>query len=469
MDRDGPLAESACLCGSGRRFAVCCLPAERRETQLRQRILHFAHSPRHVRARRAADAAFWIDGRDRESDGEGIAFLTILTMDHRLPGGGTIVADFLAVEKLGAKDREIIEKLQRGRWGLLEVRDVKAGAFVQVRDVFTQEDFELRDVSASRGLAKWDVIYTRIIPGRGAWVGDGSLLRGPPEKLLPLAAALEGIGAKKGARDTPSVLSRNAALAYNAVIAVLDEPPYEAVFTYEGDPIVLTTSVYRVKDPERFAELVDALSDLYEAGVDEDERLTFNWAVHESKLVQKVIPDEMRALRIMTHLIPKNAKDPVGERLMNLGMVMISLDGVVEVECMSVERRRDLVAKLVATGWPMVLIEERSRPIHMDEIGREPRESRSERDDVGISKREQERMRRAMAAEFLHEWPKTAISTLGGLTPMEAAKHPQRQTEVVQLLKAMSHRADDESGGVLKPREVASLARELGLADALKR
>lgn len=471
MERRGPLPDSKCPCRSGRRFAACCLPAERRETQLRQRILHFAHSPRYLGARRAADAAFWTEGaRERDDEGvaSGIAFLTIFTMDHRLPDGQTIVAEFLDAERLSAKDREIVEKLQRGRWGLLEVRDVRPGQFVKVRDVFTEETFELRDVSASRGLAKWDVIYTRIIRGRGAWLGDGSLLRGPPERLLPLVAALEGIGAKKGARDTPELLSLHAARAYNAVIAVLDEPAYEAYFTYEGDPIALATAAYRVKDPETFAEVLDSLPDLYEAGVDEEERLTFTWAIHESKLVQKAIPAEKRALRFLTHLIPKDAEDPMAARLLNLGMVMVSLDGRVEIECMSVERRRGLVAKLEATGCPLLLLEERSRPIHPGELGRDEEEPPPKRKDSGVSKREAQRMRRAMAAEFLKEWPKTAISSLGGLTPTEAARHPEHRTELVQMLKSMSHRSE-ESGGVLHARDVVRLARELDLADELKR
>lgn len=471
--RQGPSPGSRCLCGSGRRFEACCLPLERREGQLRHRILHFAHSPRHVRARRAAEAAFWPDGRVDESDGEGIAFLTYFTMDHRLASGDTIVGDFVKTERLSAKDREIVASIQRGRWGLFEVRAVEPGAFVKVRDVFTQEDLELRDVSASRGLSKWDVIYTRIIPGRGAWVGDGSLLRGAPDQLLPLVGALERLGAKRGEPHTPETLSRVAAQAYNAVLGVLHEPAFEAVLTYEGDPIVIATTILRVKDPIAFAETIEELPDFYPAGVDEDEKLCINWAVPEETLPQKELPDDARAVRIVTHLIPndRDAKAAHAARLLNLGMISISLNGRVEVECLSVERRRTLLARLEATGIPMTLLEERSRPVRADEIGHggedldAPTEARAR---GGISKREQARMRRALADDFIETWPRTPIPALGGLTPIEAARMPERRPELVQLLKSIAHRADDPES-TLRPREVARLAREIGLPDALKR
>ncbi|MHB8584887.1 MAG: SEC-C domain-containing protein [Thermoplasmatota archaeon] len=475
-----------CPCQSGKRYEICCAREERREELLRMRVAKWLLEPGRKSEVASARQAFRLGQGDRwekKEDQAGgpdaslVNFDAYLLSEHRMADGRTPIAAFAQDHWLDSRDRAAAERLIQGRRSIYEITAVKPGKSVTMRDVFTLEVFDVRDIAASRGLTRWEFVFTRLLQGRGAWVGDGAVVRIPPDYAARLFEVLATEQMVRGDPEAQRRMAQDPARAYHLIGETLSRPPFDRAVTFEGDAVVITKRSYRTDDVDAALEKLEDVPGFYPGGPDERNRFVINWAEAESTLDARRVgsPPETtgkdRAVRMATYLVTDGTVLPASpeERLVNMGMVVLDHDGTISLECLS-QNRMGRLAALVEGAIPGLRFEESSeeevdlRAMWGDSA--EPGANRAQRKDSGaarvVSRALEERSRRALADQFLNEWPDTPVPAFGGKSPREAAQSPEQRAAVVEFLKTIDHAAH-QGTGILRPREVSALVRSLGL------
>jgi hypothetical protein len=104
--------------------------------------------------------------------------------DHR-PGGGqdTILDLFLRDQSQGYASDELslFRALGKTRHSLFEVRKLRPGEWVRLRDVFSDRELEVAERRQMAGLEKGDLLEARLLPFQGQLHFSGAFLYHPRE------------------------------------------------------------------------------------------------------------------------------------------------------------------------------------------------------------------------------------------------------------------------------------------------
>lgn len=443
------------------------------ERRLRDRLAEFAlHLDDGNVARRSL--ARWPALREEhgeEDDAEMAMFLPHLIHDRTTRSGKTPFQRFLEEhgKELGPIERESLERLHQGRWGLFEVTRVLPGRAVELTDLSNGETVELRDFSASSALQRWELVLTRIYPSRGAWVGDGALLPLGPELRPEVEKALVKLGLPLNSSGFESALRRRLPEVHETLRQLANRPAFDRVVTHEGDPVAAATATYSCDNPQRFIAALEAHPDIYPTEPDSEGQV-FNWARPESALLLRSPTRSGNELLSAVYLIDPEATGSVAEdRLVNLGTVTVR-GTTIDLECLSESRLSRLEELVRSFGVGIRLHQQSVEPVDVRSVStsgsrgarRAPREEKAEVDPAVA-----ERVRRDMAEQYLRTWPDSKLPALEGLTPREAARDPRRRPALVALLKMLEVDAGRSGGGLL-PEDVRHLVRDLGISELFR-
>jgi hypothetical protein len=178
-----------CPCGSGRKFKRCCLsksgtaaplylPSER--SSALAKLMRFAGRAQYEELQHAAFALFWgdwlsatPDPRMREimaSESVEIAYNSWFAFDFDCGGGRRMLEIFLENKGIELRSGELryLQSMRDSHLRLYEILEVKPDHGVQVRDLWDDRRFYVREVAATRQLVQWDLVVARIGPA-----GDG--------------------------------------------------------------------------------------------------------------------------------------------------------------------------------------------------------------------------------------------------------------------------------------------------------
>jgi hypothetical protein len=124
--------------------------------------------------------------------------------DHR-PGGGpdTTLELFLrdVASQYPSGDLTQFRALAKNRHGLFEVRKIRTGEWLRLRDVFSGEDLEVTERRQLAGLEKRDLLEARLLPYDGRLFFSGAFLFHPREVRKTLLGEVKK--RKKQARGQP--------------------------------------------------------------------------------------------------------------------------------------------------------------------------------------------------------------------------------------------------------------------------
>jgi hypothetical protein len=283
-----------CPCGSGKKYKKCCLEKERAERTEAARP-----APSDAPVLRATE---WLDQRYAQEasdavesyfsavDDEALSHLETLDPEIRrmvhvnahewLLADGELELedrDVPVCELLlgpggplfGAEERAWMEAFTARPLGLYEVLEVSPGEGLRLRDLFHPDELPVKvtDRAASRSLVRWDVIGARLVPWQGRWLLSGAIypfvreadfpavLRGMQDEL-----ALETEGDPELERDVLSVLIPQEWLLELLESQEMELPALTDAAT--GDPILLVTDHYRVRDWRSLEEALAARDDV---------------------------------------------------------------------------------------------------------------------------------------------------------------------------------------------------------------
>jgi SEC-C motif len=257
---------SACPCGSGRKYKRCCLAeGERAERAARfddavgRRIQDWSSEA--FREEIGAALEEFV-GPDRTMDDDELQiFATWFHNDRELAGGGTPTERYAARADLPEDERAAASRIAGARLGFHRVIAVEPGSWLVLEDVVRGTRTRVRSQNVSREAVRWDILLGRVMDG------DPPSLWGPTRFFEPcdepeLLAELKRRAS--GERPDEECLSR--ALRSQALELMRftprgwsEEPSF---FTLEGDPVALGSATWRVRDPSAARERLRALGGL---------------------------------------------------------------------------------------------------------------------------------------------------------------------------------------------------------------
>ncbi len=477
-----------CPCGSGRKYKKCCLlkqsaaPAASRpsgpESRLQERLdAYIERSLPKAEVHRAMREYFGermdLDERTLEFDSETVdaewpAFLDWLLHDFRLSDGQTPIARFLGERghSLPTEEHAMLEGRQDTAVGLLEVVDLEPGKSLTLRDVFSGETFQVREVRGSLSAARWDLLSNRLIRVRGErqLAGAGILFHASDREGLVQHVTARYEAFRRGNPDASwrdffraeSLIFRR----YAEQLARDYRPP--ALHTVEGHPVVLGRLRYAVRDHKRLLTALSAAPDFEDTTQADDPPGTRQYAWLRTGPAERHVTEVPRpegGMMLTSQRFEGSGKPgPSG-----LGNLTLTRDQLT-VEALSAQRLAwakarlgelagdalDLRADIVEDAWRKAEAAARS--------------GRAEKPSSEIPPEVQTRLLGQTMHRHFKTWLEEGIPTLEGRTPRAAARDLQFRPKLIQLLREIENHQDRARQQGQPWYDIAWLWEELGIS-----
>jgi hypothetical protein len=346
---------------------------------------------------------------------------------HRDAAGRRLIDHLLATRGRGLSAPEIVAvvALQRAWASLFEVTSVQTGTGLELRDLLSGETLEVREVTATAELSKWDVLFAWLMPVSDHLEMSGALF-GVPRAGLDLVREAIDAALVEARRRRPGVPDRElvGSLAWapvRALCEIHDAEPVE-LRTTEGDRLVQCKAQYVATDEVTIRRQLTGVPDL------EPDGASYTW------------------------LAPGAA---AGRRV--LGSVRLT-DGQLVLETMSRERSERGKRLLEAVLGELITHQLDSIEDPMSARGEERERPTRAPDEIP------EEIQRQVLGTYLQDhyrrWLDEPLPALGGKTPRKAARTHRGRARVEALLKDIENASLKMPGG--DAIDFAALRLDLG-------
>ncbi len=369
--------------------------------------------------------------------------------------------------RLPELERRLLETLLRRPFSFYVIRDVEPGRRMRLRDLFTGDEYDVRERSASTSVFEGAVLFARVVAldSVAILMGCGSYVI-PPSFRYGLLELRDELALELGVLDEEKLLELDPDLRdeFCEIAERIRHPPSPRLQNTDGEPLILHRLEYELACSPRDA--LDALKGL-----------AFEW--DDEDFARESTFDESGALAGIAFpwLGRGNRAHPTWT---NTVLGRIRIDGTkMEVEVNSNERseriRREIegrlgerarlrqTAKTTLEGFMSRAEAERlSAARDSDERGEVGGErARAEAAAASTDRPDLATLEREMAATHWRSWPDHPIPALGEASPREAARTECGRERLEVLLDDYAFHASRRDDP-WKP-DVAALRRELGL------
>ncbi|MGH2992079.1 MAG: SEC-C domain-containing protein [Solirubrobacterales bacterium] len=454
-----PSRNSACPCGSGRKYKRCCLAKDERAAQadrfddaVGRRIQDWSSQA----LEEEIDAALEeFVGADRTMDDADVQiFATWFHSDRELSGGGTPAERYAARADLPEDERAAASRIASARLGLHRVLAVEPGSWVALEDVVRGTRARVHSANVSREAVRWDILLGRVMDG------DPPSLWGPARFFEPcdepeLLAELERLCGASGGRSGEAEMSR--ALRSHALELMRFRPPSWSVepsfFTLEGDPVVEGSATWQVRDLPAARERLRALGGLRPGDPIE---------------VDIIVPRDA-LVRDRPELPPGAIVFEAGaiDDLDTVAVATVRLEEAqLRAEAMSEERLGRTIEIVEGDFGDLAELSERGVPIdqRLDEYRSQPPPASALPPDVTPA--DERRLVGGFMTDRMRRWLDEPHPQLDGRTPREAVASGRRP-EVIRLVRGVENDAERARRRGQPFAEVAWIRDELGVEDEL--
>lgn len=442
-----------CPCGSGRKYKKCCL-AERRPISLvdddsarhsaMAKLMQFAARAQFSRDAYIADLLFWdesLDGQPEDtvrsliqSDDTLAKFNSFFVFDVDIDDGSRVVDMFLdqKAHTLSAPERAYLQRLAASHLALYEVTEVQRGEGMRLRDLLTRAEQFVVEHSGSRQVVPWDLVAARVVPdstGTGRFEG-GLYLYSAFDKdriVRKVKRALKRFRIDNPEANLADFFRRHAHLFNHLWLELVVFRPLPQLRTPEGDEILLTTTVFRVRDEAALRAALER--DVSAEAEAEGAYVWLEAAANGQRLLGRLEWDG-DWLRLETHAKARAQRGRLWLESIAGEAVMYHHDSHQSVASAMAQRERDGVVGPEPSGEP-----------------------------------EAQEILTEYLNDYYRKWLDEPIPALDGRTPREAAASRAWRSKLRDLLKAMENAgARDELRGRAS-YDTKWLWQELGLDD----
>jgi hypothetical protein len=442
--RPTPGRNDPCWCGSGKKYKKCHLDADERpqpaapaipdeHQTLRNRLGEFLMETASERDTRLALQEFFGDDPPDPDQMPLIDWMMHDWVPRRL--GHTIMREYLLKHGAGLapRERELIEAWSLSYVALYEVREVKVGSGLEVKDLVTGDVFFVHDVSLSKKLVRWDGLLARVVPGERGHEFSGVGIAVPRNQLEPMRAWMEEDRLRTGL-PWPEYLKRN-------LPRIRRQP--EKLHTKwveslqlsntDGDELLFSKAVYRLVDR---AALIAVLQNCPEIDKD-DEGQRYVWL-----------------------------RGPAGEEGRTV-LGSIRIEGAELVFESNSKKRNQRGKRMLAELAGPALKHLRDEFTTQREMKRraldDPRPAEPVRDEIPPEVRHQ------LITEYMEQhtakWPDMAVPALDGKTPRQAVETAAGRLKVAALLRDFENIEAHKRQAGEPFYDVGRLRTELGLKE----
>lgn len=444
-----------CPCGSGKKYKKCCRAkdeesaAHRREEEQAVEIalswLLTTYPDETTEAvnndylgrlsdeeiERLDELPPWLINTFNVNSGEWLLADGILTID----GTPTPVIELLldaGGPLLPARGRAWLKALTEYPLSLYEVLESKPGEGMQVLDLLdpTASSVWVQERSASKSLVPWDILGTRLANRDDTWVLTGALyLFDRQEGLDCRDLIFETIGSEQLSEQTRRMLI-GTAIADSWLMGLVtdhDDRLPEVVDAATGDPILLTTDHFRVKDWPALAQILEGQDD-----VDGNRKEGWN----------RITELEDGRFRSRASMIARDS-------------------GLLEVFCRTSQLANEARQWLETIAGDLLTYKIREV---VDPRSEKARRSASRQPPPEIPQEVQQQVLHQYLTKHYETWPEMSLPALEGKSPLEAVNDKRLRPVVIELLKSMEQleiRRSKQAGGT--PFDVSFLWERLGV------
>lgn len=449
-----------CPCGSGRKYKQCCLTQDRAALELRERLVAFVSRPDWQGEVSSALELFWGPAGPtslEEAEERGlIHFIDWFMHDYRLRDGRTLIEIFAQEQgpTLTTGQRRLLADWQHSLPGAYEVIQVRPGQGLRLRDILLGQLYEVRDISSSWEVRRWDVLITRIIR-----VGKTSQLSAAGWRLSPSRRAalhsflLDAMADYTSTRPDSAYdeFLRASSAEVNQYVMGLFQVPAPQFVTTEGDPILFCTASYEVRDYPTALAALAAMPEM-QRGVEEGE---YDWVEGGESL--EFLHAHGSAFE---YQLPIGTKEG-GSRI--LGHLVITPQELT-LECSSERRLRAGKALLAKRLGPTVAHCADVRKEPSEVLQEKPPQASPETPAVGALEVARE-LREATVRDYYRDWLDQPIPVLGGRTPRQAVKTLDGRFKVIRLLKEIENLEARGQPSAWRAFDLWGIKSALGLTD----
>jgi hypothetical protein len=388
--------------------------------------------------REEAFSQFFGEGEPQEWEmAPGSAYLAY---GHRGADGQRVVDRFLSARgrELRPSEAAAVVALQRAWASLFEVTSVKSGVGLELHDLLSGDVVEVREVSGTSRLGKWDVLLAWVIAFPDHVELTGAACMVPRAHLARVREALDGELVRRrrqrvGATDR-ELVGEIVWAPVRALREAIRDFRMPELRTMDGEEILLCRAHYTVKDEAIARERLEAVPEL---DVDGDDYVWLDPAGH---------PD-------------------LGEGALSLGRIRVGADELV-LETMS--RERLARGKLLLEAVLFDAAAHRADSIAAPEAALRKHEHREQAHGIrGRTDDVPEEVARQVVGQYLQDhyrrWVDSPLPALGGKTPRKAVRNRAGRTRVEALLTEIENGTLRMPGG--EAVDFAAMRRELGIAD----
>jgi len=438
-----------CPCGSGKKYKKCCLPKERAqgagktsatptELGLRDQLLTFARNARYKKEFEKAYSLFWRKtfreplAFDEKEESNFAFFLDWFIHDFTLGSGLNMVEEFYQEKKgkLSSEERSLVQSEIASHFSLYEVFEVNAEAGLKAKDLFTEETLDILEVSGTRTLAKWDIIFGRVnkMGPVNKFSGVVTLIprRGKDGILGNVRQAWEKFKAETG----KTAWSEFAKPKGEQIHHIIMDQPWEEprFFTEEWHPVVSAKAVFAVKNIEPIRHRLRREFDFSLDEGKEGKEMRWAWLKRGASKDWETGEEQENGIALKSEMVLGK-----GElKWVSLGTVTWT-PGRLELWCLSKERLSRGKKRLRE-----ILGEDiRHLADTFEDMKRMIKRKAKEGpyvEDEALQEKFFPLLSKTME-EWAHRWVDESIPALGGKTPREAVKTPEGRAKVEDLLK----------------------------------
>lgn len=483
-----------CPCGSGKKYKKCCLQSDTSngsreisrsesmlatENSLRKKLEKFMSRHEFRKDHDTAWEIFWNEDISTSMYDTDIpkysVFAEWFIHEYKLAEYNVPLANHFYQNykyTLPSDEEAMLEDWLNAFYGVFEVQSVSPGAGALVKDMFSDEEYFINDVSLSRYAVKNSIICMHILPFRGKYYASGAGFIVPPFLKEEMIAYLDKKYQKylEDSKESPTIgqFTRTHShilnhLAIDVVKTYNKEKPL--IHTTEGHRLLFSKSEFDVHDYRALKEFLDADKGMFAfMGSDEKIRggLRYDYqTAHSPKNINfKSMPDDGRM-----HITLNIESD--GNQSLCLGNLTLTRKKLY-VECMSKERLDNLAN--ILSGLERSGAISRTSTVYedpTDSLG-----SGTSEDDEEEANLEEEVMpdgvKKAMSDHFekyTMDWLDTPIPALDNMTPKEAAKTPAGKKELKELLKTIEYLYDLNKKNSRPYMNVPKIKKILGIGN----
>ena len=445
-----PGRNDSCWCGSGKKYKKCHLDADeghtsqspRREAPalpatnefdgLRRRLGDFLGEVMHERDFKRALKELFGDEMPEEND-RGLSVTDWMIHDMVSPGlRRTVLAEFLIRHgsSLTIREREMAEAWAQSVMGLYEVQELNFGTGLTVKNLLSGEECFVHDISMSKGLALWDVVFARMVPGERGTEFSSVALGVSRQYLEPLRRWMEQDRQAAGL-EWHEYLKRNWARirrqSFEIAATWMDSL---RISNTDGEELLLCKAVYKMTDTAAVIAAMRRCAEFEDDGNTENGAQSFVWLNDKKTMLGsvRIAGDEL--------ILESNSK----ERAARGKRILIGQAGKLLRHLRDEFTTQEELRRKAKAGPPS------ARP-DKDELPREVR-------DQAI---------RQVLEKHYRGWPDTNLPGLDGKTPRAAVRTANGRERVMGILKDMEngearkHKAGEPS------YDISRLRAELGL------